>query len=465
MVFSSLLFLFAFLPAALIGTYLAPRRARNTVLLAFSIFFYAWSEPRYLLLMLFALISAYLFAFPIDRLRKSGHFKRARWLSGISVSVNLSLLFFFKYYNFFAKNLSRLPAVELPVLVRLVLPIGISFYTFQIISYTVDLCRGECALQESLIDFGAYVTLFPQLVAGPIVRYSEIDQQLRERHTSVSDFSSGVSRFCVGLAKKVLLGDVLASGSDYFSRLGELSPSTLGAWMTVLLYTLHLYFDFSGYSDMAIGLGRMLGFRFPENFNYPYISRSITEFWRRWHMTLSAWFREYVYIPLGGNRRGGVRQYCNLCVVWLLTGFWHGADWNFLLWGAYFAVLLILEKAFLLRVLERTPSLLRHFYTMLLVMLGFLIFSTPDLTRAWAIFSAMLGFGAPLTNASASYETVRLLPILLIAAIGSTPLPRRLWEKLRFRTALVPVLSASLLLLCTAYLVDSSFSPFAYTQF
>ncbi len=465
MVFSSLLFLFAFLPVALIGTYLAPRRARNAVLFAFSLFFYAWSEPRYLLLMLFSLTSAYLFAFPIDRARGSGQARRARLLSGISVGISLALLFFFKYYNFFAANLSRLPHVELPVLVRLALPIGISFYTFQIISYTVDLCRGDCALQRNYIAFATYVTLFPQLVAGPIVRYSEIDRQLKERQTSVSELSDGIARFCVGLGKKVLLGDVLAAGSDYFARLGELSPSTLGAWMTVLLYTLHLYYDFSGYSDMAIGLGRMLGFRFPENFDYPYISRSITEFWRRWHMTLSSWFREYVYIPLGGNRRGRRRQYFNLGVVWLLTGFWHGADWNFLLWGAYFAVLLILEKAFLLRLLERSPAPLRHFYTMTLVVFGFLIFSTPDLSRAGATFLAMLGIGAPLDNASAAYETVRLLPLLLLSAVGATPLPRRLWEKLRVRAVLVPLLSASLLLLCTAYLVDSSFSPFAYTQF
>ena len=387
-----------------------------------------------------------------------------------SLAVNLAFLFFFKYYNFFAQNLSLLPFVNIPVIEGLKLPIGISFYTFQIMSYTIDLYRNDCKLQKSYISFGTYVTLFPQLIAGPIVRYRDVDQQLTDRRERMDDFASGVARFCVGLSKKVLVGDMLAAGNEYFKASAALGATTLGAWLTVICFTLHLYYDFSGYSDMAIGLGRMLGFQFPENFNYPYISRSITEFWRRWHISLSTWFREYVYIPLGGNRRGKGRQYLNLFVVWFLTGFWHGANWNFVLWGLYFCVILIAEKAFLLKLLERAPSFVRHIYTMLLVTVGFLIFSFTDAAAGLSCLGSMLGIGVVgISLPSVSYQLVRTFPLLLIAAIGATPLPRRTWERLTQRDprlrALVPILCAAALLLCTAYMVDSTFSPFAYTQF
>ncbi len=468
MVFSSLLFLYAYLPLALLCTFCVPRRWRNAALFAVSLLFYAWGEPQFVVVMLLSMTVAYVFGFFIERARAT-NMRRAKLLLCLSVGIDLSLLFFFKYYNFFAENLSRLPFVNLPVASGLRLPIGISFYTFQILSYTVDLWRGECRLQKSLVSFGTYVTLFPQLIAGPIVRYTDVDAQLTGRRESVALFSSGVVRFCTGLAKKVLLGDALAAGALYFRQSFSALPTALGAWSIAILYSLHLYFDFSGYSDMAIGLGRMLGFRFPENFNYPYISKSITEFWRRWHITLSAWFREYVYIPLGGNRRGRGRQLVNLCAVWLLTGLWHGAAWNFVLWGAYFAVLLIAEKLFLLRLLARLPSAFGHLYALFFIAFGFLIFSTGDMGELLTLSGALLGIGTAPADAVIRYRLLRLLPLVCIAAVCATPLPRRLWEHASQKMPRLdwakPALSAALLLLCTAYLVDSTFSPFAYTQF
>ena len=469
MVFSSLIFLFAYLPVTLLCYYALPRRCRNVALFLLSFLFYGWGEPVYVLLMVVSITTAFLFGFPISCYRQTNP-QKARLYTAASVAVNLSFLFFFKYYHFFAENLSRLPFITIPDIKGLTLPIGISFYTFQIISYTVDLYRGDCNLQKNYISFGTYVTLFPQLIAGPIVRYHDIDGQLTERRETTDLFSKGITRFCAGLAKKVLIGDALAAGYEYYRSIAELSPTTLGAWMTVILFTLHLYYDFSGYSDMAIGLGLMFGFQFPENFNYPYIAKSITEFWRRWHISLSSWFREYVYIPLGGNRRGQARQYFNLFVVWLLTGFWHGASWNFVLWGLYFCVILICEKAFLLRCLKALPSVFQHIYTMLLVVFGFLIFSHSDLQAGWICLKAMLGIGVEHVAMSAAlYQLKTLLPLILIAIIGATPLPRLAWNALQKRTSkaavLYPIASALVLLLCTAYLVDSTFSPFAYTQF
>lgn len=469
MVFSSLIFLFAFLPLTLLTYYLVGRRWRNVVLLGFSLLFYGWGEPVYLFLMVLSITTAYVFGFFIERYRTSEP-RRARRAMILSLGINLAFLFFFKYYNFIVSNLSLLPYVEIPTIKRLALPIGISFYTFQIMSYTVDLYRGDCALQRSYVSFGTYVTLFPQLIAGPIVRYRDVDEQLAERRETLEDFSEGISRFCAGLAKKILVGDMLAAGHAYFKTLALQSSTTLGAWMTVLLYTLHLYYDFSGYSDMAIGLGRMLGFKFPENFNYPYIAKSITEFWRRWHISLSTWFREYVYIPLGGNRRGEAKRYRNMAMVWLLTGFWHGASWNFVLWGVYYCVLLIAEKAFLLKALERLPAVIGHVYTLFVVTVGFLIFSFVDLREGWACFSALFGFGVTgFASQVVWYQILHLLPLLLIAAVGATPLPKRCFEVLQKKAPrtriLVPVLCAAALILCTAYLVDSTFSPFAYTQF
>ena len=469
MVFSSLIFLFAYLPLTLLCYYLVPRRWRNVVLFLVSLFFYGWGEPVYVILMVISITTAYLFGFLIEKHRHSAP-KKAKTAMIASLVINLSFLFFFKYYNFFATNLSLLPFVRIPVIEGLELPIGISFYTFQIMSYTIDVYRRDCEVQRNYISFGTYVTLFPQLIAGPIVRYRDIDTQLSERHETVDGFAAGVARFSCGLAKKVLVGDMLAAGYEYFKNMAVFENTTLGAWLTIILYTLHLYYDFSGYSDMAIGLGKMFGFHFPENFNYPYISKSITEFWRRWHISLSTWFREYVYIPLGGNRKGKLRQYFNLAVVWLLTGFWHGANWNFVLWGVYFLVILIAEKAFLLKVLDKLPALFRHIYAMLLVTVGFLIFSYTDAAAGWTCFRALFGIGsAGFSSATATYQFLRLLPLILIAAVGATPLPRKLYGKVTDRfawtKALVPVLCAAVVILCTAYLVDSTFSPFAYTQF
>ncbi len=463
MVFSSLVFLFAYLPAVLTLYFLVPRRWRNAVLLAVSLLFYAWGEPVYLLVMLASTLSAYLFGFAIARYKET-HRLRAKLFVWFSVAVNLSFLFFFKYYNFFAST------VGLPLVEGLTLPIGISFYTFQIISYTLDLWRGDADLQKNPVSFGAYVTLFPQLIAGPILRYGEIDRQLTDRRESVEQFASGVRRFTAGLAKKILLGDALAAGYEYYKSMATLTPTTLGAWLTIIFYTLHLYYDFSGYSDMAIGLGRMLGFSFPENFNYPYISKSITEFWRRWHITLSMWFREYVYIPLGGNRRGRAIQCRNLAIVWLLTGLWHGASWNFVLWGLYFCVILICEHLFLRRLLQKLPSVFRHVYVMLLVTVSFLIFSYTDLQAGFVCFRALFGGGVlGFSDPTVSFALLRALPLLAAAAIGATPLPKRLFEDLFERRsafrAITPVLSALTLFICTAYLVDSTFSPFAYLNF
>ena len=469
MVFSSLIFLFAYLPAVLLIYFVTPQKGKNLVLFLVSLFFYAWGEPIYVLLMLASVTLAYFFGLSIGEYREENP-RRAKIFTVLSVCVSLSFLFFFKYYNFFASNLSRLPMVNVPTIVGLVLPIGISFYTFQIISYTVDVYRGDCAAQRNYINFGAYVTLFPQLIAGPIVRYTEIDEQLISRRENVDDFAAGILRFVVGLAKKVLIGDALAAGYVYFRDSMSVQPTVIGAWLVVILYSLHLYYDFSGYSDMAIGLGRMFGFHFPENFNYPYISRSITEFWRRWHISLSSWFREYVYIPLGGNRVGTFKRYRNLAIVWLLTGFWHGADWNFVLWGVYFAVILIIERAFLLRVLEKSPRIVGHLYSLFLIGVGFLIFSHNDLGAAFATFLALFGVGANgFATSITLYTLIRFTPLILVSAIGATPLPKRLWEGIQTRhprlQAATVIACITLFAVCVAYLVDSTFSPFEYTQF
>ena len=469
MVFSSLIFLFAYLPAVLIIYFVTPKKGKNLALFLVSLFFYAWGEPIYVILMLASLSLAYLFGIGIGKWRQERP-RRSKILTILSVCASLSFLFFFKYYNFFATNLSRLPRVNVPTIASLALPIGISFYTFQIISYTVDVYRGDCAAQKNYINFGAYVTLFPQLIAGPIVRYTEIDAELTSRRENVQDFAHGILRFVVGLSKKVLLGDALAAGYGYFRDSMTVQSTVLGAWMVAILYSLHLYYDFSGYSDMAIGLGKMFGFSFPENFNYPYISRSITEFWRRWHISLSSWFREYVYIPLGGNRVGTLKRYRNLAIVWLLTGFWHGADWNFVLWGVYFAIILILERAFLLKILENAPRAIGHIYSLFLIGVGFLIFSHSDLGAAFSTFLALFGvWTSGIWTPTALYTVIRLLPLILVSAIGATPLPKRLWERARTqhprRQAATVALTILLLVVCVAYLVDSTFSPFEYTQF
>ena len=434
-----------------------------------SLLFYAFGEPVYLFLMLLSLTLAYLFGLRIAKYRLTDPKKAKRTLV-CSILVTLSFLFFFKYFNFFAETLSFLPGVTVSRIVGLTLPIGISFYTFQILSYSIDLYRGDCAVQKNYIAFGTYVTLFPQLIAGPIVRYREIDLQLTDRREGIENFAKGALRFSIGLAKKLLLGDLLAANYEYYKTLLTLQPTVDAAWLAAILYMLHLYFDFSGYTDMALGLGKLFGFEFPENFRYPYAATSVTDFWRRWHISLSSWFREYVYIPLGGNRSGKLLTCRNLLLVWLLTGFWHGAGWNFILWGLYYGVLLILEKLFLHKALERAPRILCRLYTLLAALFGFLLFSQSDLALVYGHFGALFGRGTlGFSSAISSYQFLHLLPLLAISCLGATPLPKRAAERLLQKDSrlafLKPVFCLILLGLSTAYLVDSTYSPFAYFNF
>lgn len=461
MVFSSLIFLFAFLTTTLAVYYLVPLRLRNLVLFVMSLLFYGWKEPKNILLMLVSIVSAYAFGFLIEKYRES-NVRKAKCFLFLSLAVNLSFLLFFKYFNFFA---SIFGAKGIP---ELTLPVGISFYTFQIMSYSIDLYRGQAALARRVIPFGTYVTLFPQLIAGPIVRYKDICDQLTSRKESVEKFARGVRRFVCGLGKKLLLGDACAALAERLITNSEFSPTALGAFLTAVFYTFHIYYDFSGYSDMAIGLGRMFGFEFPENFNYPYTAKSVTDFWRRWHITLSTWFREYVYIPLGGNRKGKFRTYCNLAIVWLLTGFWHGANWNYLLWGAYFLLFLIIEKAFLLRFLEKS-KVLSHLYLLVVVLFGWVLFFGEDLTFVTDTVQRMFFFGAAAYDSVVVYDLLHALPLLILCAVGCTPLPAKYFNRLRERCSvfdlLTPVFTVLLLALCTAYMVDNTFSPFLYYIF
>ena len=473
MVFSSPVFLFAYLPLTLAVYYLMPLRWRNLALFLLSLVFYGWDKPIYIPVMLFSVTVSYLCGFPIGKYRDRDRHRARVWLV-VSLVLNLSVLVFFKYTNFIIENLRLIPPLAgvLHPLEWLELPIGISFYTFQIMSYSIDLYRGENETQRSYIAFGTYVALFPQLIAGPIVRYRDVDRQLLSRTHTVDRFASGVRRFAVGFGKKILLGDALAAVYAYLSTAADFEFTVLSGWLMVATYTLHIYFDFSGYSDMAIGLGRMFGFEFPENFRYPYMASSITDFWRRWHITLSTWFREYVYIPLGGNRRGRARQYFNLAVVWLLTGLWHGASWNFVLWGLFYLILLVAEKAFLLRVLERNrlTRVLGHIGALLLVGIGWMIFDHTDLGEAFRIIGGLFGIGtAGFAAATVSWQALRLLPLLAVSVAAATPYPTRLWNRLTGRRpaliVLEPVLLVAVLALSVACAVRSDYSPFLYFNF
>lgn len=473
MVFSSPVFLFAYLPLTLAVYYLMPLRWRNLALFLLSLVFYGWDKPIYIPVMLFSVTVSYLCGFPIGKYRDRDRHRARVWLV-VSLVLNLSVLVFFKYTNFIIENLRLIPPLAgvLHPLEWLELPIGISFYTFQIMSYSIDLYRGENETQRSYIAFGTYVALFPQLIAGPIVRYRDVDRQLLSRTHTVDRFASGVRRFAVGFGKKILLGDALAAVYAYLSTAADFEFTVLSGWLMVATYTLHIYFDFSGYSDMAIGLGRMFGFEFPENFRYPYMASSITDFWRRWHITLSTWFREYVYIPLGGNRRGRARQYFNLAVVWLLTGLWHGASWNFVLWGLFYLILLVAEKAFLLRLLERNrlTRVLGHIGALLLVGIGWMIFDHTDLGEAFRIIGGLFGIGtAGFAAATVSWQALRLLPLLAVSVAAATPFPTRLWNRLTGRrpalAVLEPVLLVAVLALSVACAVRSDYSPFLYFNF
>ena len=465
MLFSSLSFLYYFLPCVLIIYFLAPKKLKNSVLLLSSLFFYAWGEPKYVLLMLLAILCGYLFALLIERYRGR---RLSRLFLILSVSLSAAILGFFKYADFFIQNFNAVTGLSLPLL-RIALPIGISFYTFQLISYTVDVYRGVPA-QRSFIDLAAYISLFPQLIAGPIVRYSQIAEQLSSRRHSLDKAALGIRRFILGLGKKVLIANAMGQLCQTFSASQD--KSVLFFWLYAIANMLHIYFDFSGYIDMAIGLGKLFGFDFPENFNYPYISRSVTEFWRRWHISLGSWFRDYVYIPMGGNRVSKPRWLLNILVVWLLTGFWHGAAWTFIVWGLFFAVFLILEKLWLLKRLEKAPVLGR-FYVLFTVMLSFIIFSAENMGQALSSLSSLFGAGGlPLLSAEFLYYLKSYAVLLLIAVVGATPLPRLLLQRLGIRPGgeklrnLLEVPALLLILaLSTAYLVDGSFNPFLYFRF
>ena len=465
MLFSSIPFLYYFLPLVLAVYFLTPARFRNAVLLLASLIFYAWGEPKYVLLMLASILSGYGFGLLQERYRGQ---KGAKLFCGLSVAVSLSFLLYFKYADFFLENFNAATGLGVPLL-RIALPIGISFYTFQIISYTVDVYRGEPA-QKNLIHLAAYVAMFPQLIAGPIVRYSDIAQQLEHRSHSTALAAEGVRRFLIGLGKKILIANQLGELCSVFRASDE--KSVLFYWLYAVAFALHIYFDFSGYSDMAIGLGKVFGFHFLENFNYPYISASITEFWRRWHMSLGTWFRDDVYIPLGGNRVGRARQLLNILVVWMLTGFWHGAAWNFVVWGLMFAVLLIMEKLWLLKPLSKCRPL-AHLYVVFFVVISFVIFNAENMGQALSDIGGLFGAGGiPLVSAEAVYCLRSFALVLILAVLGATPLLRNGLVRLsqyptagKVLNALEPFTLFVLLLVMTGYLVDGSFNPFLYFRF
>ena len=467
MVFSSLLFLFTYLPIVLLIYYLSPLKWRNGVLLIFNLIFYGWGEPVYIVIMFASIAIDYTHGMLVEKCKKKGNDRGARMAVASSVIFNLALLFFFKYWDFLAGSLAALGLDFMPIL-GVSLPIGISFYTFQTMSYTIDVYRGDAQVQRNIVSFGTFVTLFPQLIAGPIIKYKDLGEQLDHRDHTAERFASGVEIFVVGLAKKVLLANNLGMLWDAYKALPTEELTVLGAWLGVVAFSLQLYFDFSGYSDMAIGLGRMLGFEFLKNFDYPYISRSITEFWRRWHISLGSWFREYVYIPMGGNRVSRGRLCFNLLVVWGLTGIWHGASWNFLLWGLYFGVLLMLEKLWLKKWIDRWPRVIQHIYTLFLVLVSWAIFAVEDFGQLGGYLAAMFGLaGGGLTDGAFGYYLGSYGPSLLAACVASTPLMASLWRRLpkRAEQVLLPVVLLAGLLLCTAYLVDATYNPFLYFRF
>lgn len=464
MLFSSIPFLFYFLPCVLIFYFAVPRQFKNFVLTVFSLIFYGWGEPKYLIFMVISILQGYLFGILIEvrpRLAKL-------WVT-LSVVFSLGLLGYCKYMNFFVENFNALTGLSVPML-GIALPIGISFYTFQILSYTVDVYRGDAKAQRNVIHLATYISMFPQLIAGPIVRYSDIEKQLRERTHSLDKIALGARRFVIGLAKKVLLANVLGEPVSIFRESGE--QSVLFFWIYAISYMLHVYFDFSGYSDMAIGLGHVFGFTFAENFNYPFISASATEFWRRWHISLGSWFRDYLYIPLGGNRVNVGRWIFNLSVVWLATGLWHGAAWNFVLWGVWFAVWLLIEKLLSERMTEKVRPL-GHLYLLVNVSVSFVLFDAGTLAEAWHRISALFGGGAyPICTAETLYYLGSFAVVLAVGIIAATPLPRYLWSRIaegrwggRICAALEPLCLVLLLVCCTAYLVDGSFNPFLYFRF
>ena len=466
MLFSSIPFLYFFLPCVLVLYFAVPRCLKNAVLMLVSLFFYAWGEPKYVLLMAATIGIGYVTGLLIEKFKGKA---LSKVFLGVSVIVDLGFLAYFKYADFFIENFNAVTGFSLPLL-RIALPIGISFYTFQIMSYSIDVYRGDVPAQKNPVNLAAYVTMFPQLIAGPIVRYADIAKQLKDRTHSFEKAAAGIRRFVIGLAKKILIANTLGELCDIFRASEE--KAVLYYWLYAVAFALHIYFDFSGYSDMAIGLGKIFGFDFLENFNYPFVSSTVTEFWRRWHMSLGSWFRDYVYIPLGGNRVSKVRWFFNIFVVWLLTGFWHGAAWNFIIWGLFFAVLLVIEKLFLKDFLEKT-KVIKRVYIALAVLISFVIFNATDMKEAFRYIGGMFGAGdIPLVSAEMLYYLKSYALVLVLSLIGSTPVIKTAALRLcngektaKVINVLEPVVIAALLIIMTAYLVDGSFNPFLYFRF
>ena len=457
MLFSSIPFLFYFLPCVLLLYAVTPKKLKNLALLISSLVFYAWGEPRLVLLMLITVGVGYGFGMLTEFVPKV----KKLWLI-LAVCIELGFLVYYKYVDFFIYNFNAVTGLSIPLL-QVALPIGISFYTFQILSYNVDVYRGDVPAQRNPINLAAYIALFPQLIAGPIVRYSDIEKELQNRTHSFEKVALGVRRFVLGLSKKILIANVLGELCDTFKASDD--KSVVFYWMYAIAFSLHVYFDFSGYSDMAIGLGKIFGFTFMENFNYPFISKSATEFWRRWHISLGSWFRDYVYIPMGGSRVGKVRMFFNIFVVWMLTGFWHGAAWNFIIWGLYFAVLLIIEKVFILKYLNKS-KVLSHIYLLFFVLISFVIFNAASMNEAFGYIGSMFGFGGvSFSSVETIYYLRSYIVVFLVAIVGATPVPKILANKVKFTKYVEPVALVVLLVLCTAYLVDGSFNPFLYFRF
>ena len=470
MIFSSVFFLFVFLPVTLILYYLVPWKIKNAVLLLVSLIFYAWGEPVYVLLMMFSIVFNYLAGIQLGGLARLRERRRRKRVFVFTVAVNIVILSFFKYYGFALTNLNALLGTDIPIK-ELPLPIGISFYTFQILSYVVDVYWGNVPVQKNMIDFGAYVTMFPQLIAGPIVRYADIQRQLRKRKLTLAKAADGAAWFVRGLSKKVLLANNIGMLYDTAFAIPAAGRPALTTILGILAYTFQIYFDFSGYSDMAIGLGKMLGFQFVQNFDYPYISASITEFWRRWHISLGTWFREYVYIPLGGNRVSVGKHIRNIMIVWALTGIWHGADWCYVLWGVYYGLLLLIEKYLLKNFLKKFPRVIQHLYTIVLFVLGWLIFTAPSLGDLGQNFLSMFGgLGNGFANASSGYLLTSYIILLIICGLCSTPLVKNLFRNISVNRSkagqVVMIVCYGLLLLaCVAYLVNDTYNPFLYFKF
>ena len=472
MVFSSNEFLFLYLPVSLIIYFATPFRYKNLVLFLVSLVFYGWEKPIYLLIMLFVIVVNYAFGYFIGAV--GDDVKRRKQMLVWGVAINLVTLGFFKYVDFLITSLSKIPVFDFLKPLGIELPIGISFYVFQSMSYLCDVYRGKSLFQKSFVNFGTYVSMFPQLIAGPIVRYSDIDRELNDRKHSVCESADGARRFIVGLAKKVLLADASGAAWEWILDIPREETSVLLLWLGIVFYAFQIYFDFSGYSDMAIGLGKILGFHFPENFNYPYVSKSITEFWRRWHITLSTWFKEYVYIPLGGNRVGTKRLVLNLLLVWFLTGLWHGASWNFVLWGLYYFVLLVIEKLFLSKWLNKIPAAFCRVYTIFFILLGWLIFyfkqSVGGFAALSSYFCGMFGFlGLPFANAEFLYVFLRNLFFILVLLMACVPYPRELFLKLKSKGSkiiyLFDILLVLIFVLCVVYVSSSEYRPNIYFEF